>query len=62
MDHATEVDDTLSREEVIRLLDEQSNAFLGFGADAFLALARKGDLPDHPLVAHLVLLAGEGSC
>jgi hypothetical protein len=52
----------LSRADVWAMLDEQARRFLGMSAEEFVAAARANRLPDHPLVAHLVLLAGEGSC
>ena len=30
--------------------------------EQFIDAARAGTLPDHPMVAHLCLLAGEGAC
>jgi hypothetical protein len=52
----------LSRADVWAMLDEQARKFLGMSAEEFVAAARADRLPDHPMVAHLVLLAGEGSC
>lgn len=62
MSPIAEADETMSREEVWAILDAEARRFLGISADDFLAAARAGTLPDHPIVAHLVLLAGEGSC
>ena len=55
-------DNVMSRADVLRLLDEQARQFLGMTGEQFLDAARAGTLPDHPMVAHLCLLAGEGAC
>jgi hypothetical protein len=52
----------LTREEVLDLLDREARRYLGMSGDAFIEAARSGNLPDHPMVAHLALLAGEGAC
>ncbi len=57
-----QADNVMSREEVIALLDREAKHYLGMTADEFLDAARRDELPDHPIVAHLVLLAGEGAC
>jgi hypothetical protein len=62
MSPITGADETMSRDEVWAILDDEAHRFLGMSADDFLDAARAGTLPDHPIVAHLVLLAGEGSC
>lgn len=54
--------ETMSRAEVWAILDAEAHRFLGISAGDFLTAARAGTLPDHPMVAHLVLLAGEGTC
>ncbi len=55
-------DNVMSRDDVLRLLDEQARQFLGMTGEQFIDAARAGTLPDHPMVAHLCLLAGEGAC
>ena len=55
-------DNIMSRDDVLRLLDEQARHFLGMTGEQFIDAARAGTLPDHPIVAHLCLLAGEGAC
>ena len=55
-------DNIMSRDDVLRLLDEQARQFLGMTGEQFIAAARAGTLPDHPMIAHLCLLAGEGAC
>ena len=55
-------DNIMSREDVLRLLDEQARQFLDMTGEQFIDAARAGTLPDHPMVAHLCLLAGEGAC
>ena len=57
---ADQSDNIMSRDDVLRLLDEQARQFLGMTGEQFVAAARAGTLPDHPTVAHLCLLAGEG--
>lgn len=54
--------DDLTAEEVRGLLDEQARRYLGMTGEEFVAAAEQGSLPDHPAVAHLVLLAGAGAC
>ena len=55
-------DNIISRDDVLRLLDEQARHFLDMTGEQFIAAARAGTLPDHPMVAHLCLLVGEGAC
>ncbi len=55
-------DNIMSRDDVLRLLDEQARQFIGMTGEQFIDAARAGTLPDHPMVAHLCLLAGEGAC
>ena len=55
-------DNIMSRDDVLRLLDEQARQFLDMTGEQFVDAARAGTLPDHPMVAHLCLLAGEGAC
>lgn len=55
-------DRVLTRDEVMALLDRDARHYLGMTAAEFLDAARRNALPDHPIVAHLVLLAGEGAC
>ena len=59
---ADQSDNIMSRDDVLRLLDEQARHFLGMTGEQFIDAARAGTLPDHPMVAHLCLLAGEGAC
>ena len=55
-------DNIMSRDDVLRLLDEQARQFLDMTGEQFIDAARARTLPDHPMVAHLCLLAGEGAC
>ena len=59
---ADQSDNIMSRDDVLRLLDEQARQFIGMTGEQFIDAARAGTLPDHPIVAHLCLLAGEGAC
>lgn len=52
----------LTPEEMRATLDQQARHYLGMSAEEFTAAAERGELPDHPVVAHLVLLAGAGAC
>lgn len=52
----------LTPEEMRATLDAQARHYLDMSADEFIAAAERGALPDHPVVAHLVLLAGAGAC
>ncbi len=52
----------LSAEQLRGLLEEEAQRYFGMSAEQFIAAAERGELPDHPVVAHLVLLAGAGAC
>ena len=52
----------LTAEEMRAMLDEQARHYFGMSAEEFTVAAERGELPDHPVVAHLVLLAGAGAC
>ncbi len=51
----------LTDEERSEFLEESVNRFLGISLAEFMRLAQEGNLPDHPAVAHLVLLTGANS-
>lgn len=48
----------LTAAEMKALVDEQTRRYLGMSRQAFLRAAKAGKLPDHPAVAHLLLLSG----
>lgn len=50
--------DELTADETREFLDDQTRSELGLTLDEFLDLAERGELPDHPAVAHLILLTG----
>lgn len=51
-------DRELTEEEAREYLDGEVRRYLGIGLDEFYSLANKGRLPEHPAVAHLILLTG----
>ena len=57
-----QADNVMGRGEVLAVVDEQARLYLGMSGEEFVAAARDGQLPDHPIVAHLCLLVGEGAC
>jgi hypothetical protein len=60
---ATQADPSeLTADELRAVLEDEAQHYLGMSADEFIAAAHRGELPDHPVVAHLVLLAGAGAC
>ena len=50
--------DELTADETRQLLEDEIQRHLGMSLDEFYRRAEAGTLPDHPLVAHLALLAG----
>jgi len=48
----------LTPEEAQEYLDAEVRRYLGIGLEEFYKLAKQGKLPDHPAVAHLILLTG----
>ena len=50
--------DELTEEEAREYLDSQTRLYLDLSLDEFYARAEEGTLPEHPMVAHLVLLSG----
>jgi hypothetical protein len=50
--------DELTDEETRRYLEDQTRAYFGMSLDEFLRRAEEGTLPDHPAVAHLIMLSG----
>jgi hypothetical protein len=48
----------LTPEETREFLEEQTRKYLNMGLDEFLYRAEKGTLPEHPAVAHLIMLSG----
>ncbi len=49
----------LSREQAAALLDRRTRAFLGMSGEDFAGrVERREALPDHPMVAHLLLMLG----
>jgi hypothetical protein len=48
----------LTPEEARAYLEEQVRDQLDMSLDEFVRRAEAGDLPDHPAIPHLVLLAG----
>ncbi len=52
----------LSAEQLREILEEEAQHYFGMSAEQFIAAAERRELPDHPVVAHLVLLAGAGAC
>jgi hypothetical protein len=51
----------LTASEMRTLVEEQTRRYLGMSRAAFLRAAREGKLPDHPAVAHLLILTGARS-
>ncbi|MDQ3620291.1 MAG: hypothetical protein M3391_09220 [Actinomycetota bacterium] len=51
---------TLSRRELMVVLDERAQRYLGMSGAEFLKALEKGTLPDSPAVTHLAMLVGEG--
>jgi hypothetical protein len=51
--------DELTREQAAALLDRRARRFLDMSGDDFIrAVEEKRPLPDHPMVAHLLLMIG----
>ena len=48
----------LSREEFAAYVEEQAQRYLGMTTAEFVESVRRGELPDHPATAHLVILTG----
>lgn len=48
----------LTPDESRTYLEEEVRRYLDIGLDEFYKLAEEGRLPEHPAVAHLVLLTG----
>lgn len=49
----------ISREEAEALFDERARRYLGMSGEDFLRLVEAGEeLPDHPMVGHLLLMLG----
>jgi len=48
----------LTAEQFRRFLEEETQHYFSMSVDQFTAAAERGKLPDHPVVAHLVLLTG----
>ncbi len=56
-EEATLID--ISRDEMEALFDQRARRYLGMSGQEFLdAVERGGPLPDHPIVAHLLLMIG----
>lgn len=48
----------LSREEFAAYVEEQAQRYLGMTTAEFIESVRRGELPDHPATAHLLILTG----
>ncbi|HEY3669498.1 MAG TPA: hypothetical protein VGN51_01065 [Acidimicrobiia bacterium] len=48
----------LTPDETREYLEQQTQTYLRMSLGEFLALAEAGELPEHPVVAHLLLLTG----
>jgi len=48
----------LTPEESRAYLEDEVNRYLGITLNRFYQLAEAGKLPEHPAVAHLILLTG----
>lgn len=48
----------LTPAETREYLEEQTRKYLGISLDEFLRRAEDGTLPEHPAVAHLIMLSG----
>lgn len=48
----------LTPDEARAYLEAEVQRYLGMGLDQFYKLAEQGKLPNHPAVAHLILLTG----
>jgi hypothetical protein len=57
-DNADQREVVLSRQDVLAVLDRDARRYLSISGDEFIAHAHAGTLPDHPIVAHLAMLAG----
>lgn len=57
-------DNELTPAQARAFLEEQTQRYLGLSLENFYRLADEGQLPDDPVVPHLVLLSGArpGSC
>jgi hypothetical protein len=51
----------LNRRQVHALIDERARRYLGMSGDEFMAAAKRGELPDDPAVAQLLMLTGARS-
>lgn len=59
LSHATsEGRDELTPDEARDFLEDQTQRYLGISLEEFMRRAEADDLPDHPMVEHLVLLTG----
>lgn len=50
---------TLSRRQLMTVLDKRARRYLGMSGKEFLKALEKDDLPDSPAVTHLAMLVGE---
>lgn len=51
----------MSREEAEDLFDARARRYLGMSGEEFAKLVEAGaELPDHPMVGHLLLMLGAG--
>jgi len=50
---------TLSRRQLMTVLDERARRYLGMSGKEFLKALENDDLPDSPAVTHLAMLVGE---
>lgn len=57
-EHSEAAVNVLTGDDVAGYLDGQTRKYLGMSLDAFCEAAERGELPDHPMVPHLVLLSG----
>ena len=48
----------LTPDETREYLGEQTRRYLSMELDEFLRRAEEGSLPEHPVVAHLIMLSG----
>lgn len=48
----------LTLEEAREAMEQHTRKYLDMSLDAFLEAAERGELPDRPIVRHLLMLAG----
>ena len=53
--------DELTADEAHEYMEEQTLRYFGLSLAAFIAAAEANELPDHPALAHLILLTGAQS-